>query len=125
MKLKILAIIIAIGIFLIVVNLVRRQKLTFRYAIFWMALSLFAILVSFNENLLFGLARMLGFELPSNFIFFLIGLFFVISSLLLTVYTCQQNSHLETMAQRIGILEYELSEAKKEISSIKEGSTKK
>lgn len=60
-------------------------------------------------------AALLGFELPSNFIFFALFCVFVFLSLLLTVFLCQQNSRNDVMAQKIALLEFELKELKKKL----------
>lgn len=113
MKLKLLAVIVSFLIFLLVIELVRREKLSFKYALSWIIVSFLALAFSFYENLLFKFASVLGFELPSNFIFFIIGLAFVMVSLVLTVYICQQNNQLQSMAQKVGLLEQEVNRLKK------------
>ncbi|MEI8175713.1 MAG: DUF2304 domain-containing protein [Candidatus Omnitrophota bacterium] len=114
MNIKTLAILLSVFIFLFVLDLIRREKLTFRYALLWLSLSALGVLFAVYEKLLFKCARMVGFELPSNFIFFTVGAFFVVVSLVLTVYICQQNSRSETIAQRIGLVELELKRLVKE-----------
>ncbi len=99
-----------------VIELVRREKLTFKYAAGWMMLSVMAIILAFFDNVLFAMARWFGFELTSNFIFFSLLCFFVFLSLLLTTFLCQQNIRNDTMAQKIGILEMEVNQLKEEIT---------
>lgn len=96
-----------------VIELVRRGKLTFKYALGWLAITLTAIFFVLFDKLLFSLARWFGFQLPSNFIFFSLLAFFVLLSLLLTTFICQQENHNNAMSQRIGMLELELEELKK------------
>lgn len=105
---KVLAVVIAVIILLTVIELVRREKLTFKYAFGWMLISVVAIFFVIFDNLLFSLAYSLGFELPSNFIFFMLLVFFMFLSIFLTIFLCQQNNRNDTMAQKIGILEYEI-----------------
>ena len=99
-----------------VIELVRREKLTFKYAAGWMMLSVMAIILAFFDNMLYAMARWFGFELTSNFIFFSLLCFFVFLSLLLTTFLCQQNIRNDTMAQKIGILEMEVNQLKEDIS---------
>ena len=49
-------------------------------------------------------------------IFFALLCTFVVLGLLLTVFLCQQNNRNDKMAKKIGILELELRELRKEIS---------
>ncbi len=108
MLIKLLAITISMLILGMVVELVRREKLTFKYALSWMVLAGIALFFAVFDQLLFKIAYAFGFELPSNFIFFMLLAFFVFLSLFLTIFLCEQNTRNDTMAQKIGILEFEL-----------------
>ncbi len=113
MSLQILAATISVALLVYVLELVRRQKLTFKYAFAWLLVSVLAIGVSIFDGIVFAVAAWLGFELPSNFIFFALFCIFILLSLLLTVFLCQQNSRNDAMAQKIGILEMEIDRLKK------------
>ena len=113
MNIQTLATGISVVIFLCVVDLVRRHKLTFKYALGWLFVSAAAIFLAVFHQALFWCAAFLGFELPSNFIFFALMCVFVLLSLLLTVFLCQQNERNDAMAQKIAILEFEIKELKK------------
>lgn len=113
-KLKLLAIAVSLFIFFFVIDLIRRKKLTFQYAVSWLAASLFGLAAAIFDDLFFTFAGLLGFTLPSNFIFFLISVVMVILSLVLTVYLCHQTNRIETMAQKLSLLEMELAGLKKE-----------
>lgn len=120
MGLKLLTIAFASLIGLLVLDLVRREKLTFKYAFSWLVVSFSAIILAIFNEALFALAKWIGFELPSNFIFFTLISFLIFISLLMTVYLSQQNHRNETMAQKIGILESELNALKKKCDESKE-----
>jgi len=113
MGIKLLAFILSLSIFLFVMELVRRERLTFKYAMGWLVASAFAVFFSIFPNCLFKISTLFGFELPSNFIFFALLCTFVLLGLLLTVFLCQQNNRNDRMAKKIGILEFELQELKK------------
>ena len=115
MSIKLIAICISLGVFLFVIELVRRRRLTFKYALGWLAASLAAVFFSIFENYLFELSRWLGFELPSNFIFFTMFCLIVFLSLLLTVFLCQQNNRNDKMVQKLALLEFELKQLKEKI----------
>ena len=63
----------------------------------------------------YWLAWRLGFELPSNFIFFSLLGMFVFLSLLLTVFLCQQNRRNDRMVQAIGLLDLEVRRLKERV----------
>ncbi|HOW34794.1 MAG TPA: DUF2304 domain-containing protein [Candidatus Omnitrophota bacterium] len=113
MDIKILSLILSLIIFVLVIELVRREKLTFKYAFGWLVLCVAAVFFAVFDQLLFKISGFLGFTLASNFIFFSLLCFFVFLSLLLTAFLCQQNNRNDMMAQKIGILEFEVSQLKK------------
>jgi len=112
MQTKILSIIVSLLFFGIVIELVRRQRLTFKYAAGWLAIASVAIFFSVFHTALYRLAAWCGFVLPSNFLFFAMLCMFVFLSLLLTTFLCEQNTRNDTMAQKIGRLEFEIAKLK-------------
>ena len=117
MNIHLLAIVLSSLILVLVVDLVRRHKLTFKYALAWLLVSSAAVFFAIFYKLLFKIASLLGFELPSNFIFFTLFCVFVFLSLVLTVFLCQQNNRNDTMAQKIALLEFDIKQLKKKSSS--------
>src|SRR5580693_8207160 len=115
MNIHVVAVVVSTAIFLFVVDLVRRRRLTFKYAVAWLLVSAGAIFFAVFYRLLFAFAAWLGFELPSNFIFFTLFCVFILLSLLLTVFLCQQNNRNDVMAQKIALLEFEIKELKKKV----------
>lgn len=113
------ALLAAFGILVLVIELIRRQTMTFRYAFFWLSSSLFVMFLAFKPEIIFHLSQMMGFQLPSNFIFFLLLCFFVCLSLSLTVYINEQNSRTETLAQHIAFLEYKIQSLEENSKNIK------
>ncbi len=107
-RLNVLTLCLSFFIFMAVVEMVRREKLTFKYAFAWLFFSFLGVVFSIFPPISFFLARILGFELPSNFLFFSIIGMFVFLSLLLTVFLCQLSRRNDRMAQKIGMLEEEI-----------------
>ncbi len=116
MNIHVVALVVSVGIFLFVIELVRRRRLTFKYAMAWLLVSAGAIFFAIFYRLIFTCAAFLGFELPSNFIFFTLFCVFILLSLLLTVFLCQQNNRNDVMAQKIALLEFELKETRKKLN---------
>ena len=117
MNIHLLAIFLSLLILLFVVDLVRRHKLTFKYAFVWLLVSGLGVFFSIFYKFLFKLAGFLGFELPSNFIFFTLFCVFVFLSLVLTVFLCQLNNRNDIMAQKIALLESEMKQLKQKLSN--------
>jgi hypothetical protein len=108
MSVRILSAGLSLGLLLIIVELIRRERLTFKYAFGWLTLCVVGILLIIFDKLLFNTARFFGFELASNFIFFSLLCGFIFISLILTIFLCQQNKRNDTMAQKIALLENEV-----------------
>lgn len=108
MHAKVFAIVSSITILLFVIELIRRQKMTFKYSVVWLSTCLLALYLSLLDQPIQTLSKLAGFALPSNFIFFLLLCFVTLLSLLLTIYVNEQNSRSEILAQSIAALEYKI-----------------
>ena len=98
----------SIAILMVVIELIRRQKMTFKYSVVWLLTCVLALYFSLSEAPIQTLSSLAGFRLPSNFIFFLLSCFVTLLSLLLTIYVNEQNSKSEVLAQSIAKLEYKI-----------------
>ena len=112
MGIRAVALFLSLFIFLFVIDLVRREKLTFKYAFAWLFFIVVGIVAALDPRWVFRLAQLIGFELPSNFIFFALMGVFIFLSLMLTVFLCQQNKRNDRMAQTIGLLKREIEDIK-------------
>lgn len=114
MNARILSLILSSLILVFIIESVRREKLTFKYAAGWILVTVGGMLCAVFDQWLARLSAFLGFELVSNFIFFAALNGFVLLSLILTVFLCQQNERNDKIAQKLGILEFEVNELKKD-----------
>lgn len=93
--LQIITIILCIAFFAYVVHLVAQEKLLLKYSLLWMALTVAILLCALFPLPLYQASSLLGFETPSNFIFF-IGLFFLLAiSLSLSLIVSKQASKIK------------------------------
>ena len=116
MQAQTFAILSAVLIFILVIELIRRKKMAFKYSLFWLSACLVVLVLTFNNWLIGRLAEFAGFALPSNFLFFLLLVFFIVLSLLLTLYINEQNSRTETLAQALAAMEYKMRELRDDIA---------
>lgn len=114
---KIFALIMTFLILTLVINQIRRQKMTFKYALAWLATSAVVLFFTIQDSWVKKLAQWAGFALPSNFIFFLLLIFVIFFSLLLTIHINEQNSRTESLAQAMAKLDYRLKKLEKERSN--------
>jgi hypothetical protein len=112
---KILSVGILVIFLLLIIELCRAGKLTFKYALGWLVFAVVGIVGALFDRSVSALAHGLGFMVTSNFIFFSLMVFFIILSLFLTTFLCQQNKRNDIMAQKIAILDLELKELKENL----------
>lgn len=116
MPAKLFAIGSSIAILLFVLELIRRQKMTFKYSVTWLGISTVVLILALNPRPLNWVSKWVGFALPSNFIFFLLTVFVILLSLLLTIYANEQNNRSETLAQSIALMEYRMKQLEAKLS---------
>jgi len=117
MMTKILAIGILTIFLLLIIQLCRCGRLTFKYAFGWLCFGVLGILCAIFDQFVGTLAHWCGFYVTSNFVFFALMIFFIILSLFLTTFLCQQNKRNDIMAQKIAIMASELANLKKRFSN--------
>ncbi len=113
MSLKMLSLFLSCAVLCFVIDLIRREKLTFKYGFAWIVIAFVAGLLSIFDSILYACAHFFGFVLMSNFIFFSLFCVFILLSLLLTIFLCQQNHRNDCMAQKIALLQTKIDALKK------------
>lgn len=112
MNARFLSLALCVFLFFFILELIRRDKLTFKYAAGWLIGCVLGVGMAMADQAVVRLSELLGFQLASNFIFYAFLCGFVFLSLLLTVFLCQQNKRNDKMAQKIALLENELEKLK-------------
>ena len=69
--LQIVVIIAAIAFFAYVISLVAKNRMLLKYSLLWMLLTVIAAICAIFPTPIYRLSTLLGFETPSNFIFFM------------------------------------------------------
>jgi len=112
MSAKHISLLILVVLFLMILDLIRREKLTFKYAFGWLTAVVFGMAVVLFDGVFARVAALLGFQLLSNFVFFCCMATAVFLGLLMTVFLCQQSQRNDCMAKKIALLEKELEQEK-------------
>jgi hypothetical protein len=113
MSAKWLAVLFLLTLLTTVIELVRREQLTFKYALGWIMLSLSGLVLVIFDGLVCAVSKILGFALPSNFVFFTCVVAGIFEALFLTIFLCQQNARNDKLVQKVALLENEVEELKK------------
>ena len=99
------AIIVAVGILVLVLELVRRRKLREEYSWFWCATGMLLIALAMFQGVLVEFSRWIGAASPVSTLFFGAILFLVILALQFSVRLSRLTHRNRTLAQRVSLLE--------------------
>ena len=101
---------------------IRQSKLQIEYAIFWIVFSVILLIFSVFPFLVALVTRLIGMELPVNFIFLLFILILILKAFFQTIETSALENKVRNLTQRLAIEEKdrqeELSEMKKKIEEL-------
>ena len=101
---------------------IRQSKLQIEYAIFWIIFSGVLLVFSIFPFLVALLTRMIGMELPVNFIFLLFILILILKAFFQTLETSALENKVRNLTQRLAIEEKdrqeELAEMQKRIEEL-------
>lgn len=104
MAIYVLSVSLAFAFLLIVLELVRRQKLKEQYSLLWILFSVTLLIISFNVSIIEWIADQLGVKYAPA-ILFLFGLLFCFAFILhLTIVITKLTSHVLRLAQEVTIL---------------------
>ena len=100
-------------IFLLVIELIRRNHLKERYSLIWLATAIVLIVFSLWRPLLHFIALKIGIYYPPSFLFLLAIGFLIVLLLHFSTVISSQSDQNKRLAQEIGILKSRLSKLEK------------
>lgn len=89
-------------------EMLRRRRLREKYAILWVMVALFALLVAFVPKLLYWAADVVGVEVPANLLFFLASMLLLLVSIQHSYELGRLEERSRTLAEEIALLRLEL-----------------
>lgn len=93
---------------LLVFRQVSAGRLLLRYSLLWLSLAVVTIVVAFFPEPVFSLATLFGFDVPSNFVFFVALFFLMAICLSLSVAVSRQTLRMKDTVQNMALLEKRL-----------------
>ena len=88
----------------LIIEVVKRKKLTMKYASFWLFLIVCMFFVVLFPNIIYTISKFAGFEKTSNMVF-LLGFFFLFYiSFIITTSISIQNEKIKFLTQELSIL---------------------
>lgn len=119
----VLAVALALGVFIIVIELVRRQKLREEYAFLWMGTSALLMVMAIDVSILAWFANLVSAESPSSILFFGALVFLMLISLQFSVRLTKLTFRNKTLSQRVALLEQSIEECLSELSELRGSQT--
>jgi hypothetical protein len=113
-RIEIVAVIVSLVLLSVVLELVRRRKLTEEYSFLWISSSLALLILSLRREILHAVARWIGvYYPPAVLLMFLIVIVFV-ASLCFSVIVSRQRQQIERLIEETAILSAELRDLRAE-----------
>ena len=119
-RLNLVAIVGSALLLLVILELIRRRYLRERYALIWIILGTLFLIISIRMDILYGLAQVLGFSVPSNALFFFGILFLLLISLGLSVITSRLAEKNRVLTQEVVLLKKRFNDLEKNLTPSKE-----
>lgn len=111
--LKIEMCIAAIILLIIIIACLKRNHMSVKYSMAWLLIPVVFLLMAIFADPLARFAKWIGFELLSNFIFFIVLALVLILCLVLTIIVTKQKNQIVNLTQEISILKKNINHGKK------------
>jgi hypothetical protein len=115
---QVIAITVSAALLLLVLELVRRRKLTEEHSFIWIIGSIVLLGLSIRRDILHIAARTLGVHYPPAVLILALGFLVFIVSLYFSVVLSHQRKLIERMVEDIAILEADLREFRRSVRTV-------
>jgi predicted membrane channel-forming protein YqfA (hemolysin III family) len=105
---QIFAILISIGIFVIIIELVRKRKLREEYSWLWLLTGLILFILAAWHDLLLAITYFIGAALATSTLFFFGLVFLILINIYYSIKISTITNQMKDLAQEIGILKAEV-----------------
>ena len=89
-------------------EMMRRQRLREKYAVFWVIVALFTLLIAVFPNLLFWASDLVGVAVPVNLLFFVASMVLLVVSIQHSYELGRLEDRTRTLAEEVALLRMEL-----------------
>jgi len=109
---QIVSLVAALGIMVMLFELLRRHRLREKYAVIWAVLSLGSIVVALFPRILYSASSALGLSVPSNLLFF-VSIFVLLGLTLQLSYELgRTEERVRTLAEEIALLRLQVEQSR-------------
>lgn len=103
----------AVMAMLLIVELLRRRKLSEKYAVIWLLLGLTIVVLAAFPALLIGMADLVGIAVPTNLLFLGSALALLLVCLQLSAETTHLEEETRALAEEVALLRQELDDVRR------------
>jgi hypothetical protein len=107
-RIELVAVAISVVLLVVVIELVRRRKLTEEYSLLWILSSLAMLGLSLRREILHAVARWLGIYYPPMVLLLLLVLIVFVATLSFSVVVSRQRQQIERLIEESAVLSAEL-----------------
>ena len=105
---RIFTLVIVVCIGAVLIHLLRHRKIKEKYVWMWLALDVMALGGAIHPAWVHSVARMAGFEVTSNMVFFAVILLLVVLSIHLAMVVTRLEEDRRTLTEQVAILRHDL-----------------
>jgi hypothetical protein len=109
-RVQIVALVVSLSLLVVVLELVRRRKLTEEYSFLWIVCSIALVGLSIRRDVIDAAARWLGVFYPPMVLLMLLIVMVFVASLCFSVIVSRQRQQIERLIEETAILSAELRE---------------
>jgi hypothetical protein len=109
-RVQIVALVVSLSLLVVVLELVRRRKLTEEYSFLWIVCSIALVALSIRRDVIDAAARWLGVFYPPMVLLMLLIVMVFVASLCFSVIVSRQRQQIERLIEETAILSAELRE---------------
>ena len=107
MKLSVLLLCAAVVLFVFIVEIVRRRRLSESYALMWICVAVVCLVLGLARPLVDRLSTTLGVSYGSNLVFGVVCLFLLLFAINLSVHVSRLERRVEQLAQELALRDVE------------------
>lgn len=104
-RLRILLTCVVLAALIFAVRLIHRKKLNLNYSLLWLFLAVAMLIAVIFPELIYGLARLIGIEVPINMLLLAFAFFSLVMLFYLTTIVSKDNEKSRAMTQQLAMLE--------------------
>ena len=104
-RLRILLTCVVLAALVLAVRLIHRKKLNLNYSLLWLFLAGAMLIAVIFPELIYGLARLIGVEVPINMLLLAFAFFSLVMLFYLTTIVSKDNEKSRAMTQQLAMLE--------------------